>query len=59
MVDTCSWIASVFEGEWYTDLILQPVDTKHPVVKNAAYDGCLEGHTAVAVRQFIIMHSGV
>lgn len=40
--DTYSWIPSTFEGQGYGDLFLQPGGTGHPLVKKAAYDGCLE-----------------
>ena len=39
--DTYSWIPNTFEGQGYGDLFLQPGGTGNPLVKKAAYDGCL------------------
>ena len=43
--DTYSWIPSTFQGQGYGDLFLQPGGTGHPLVKKAAYDGCLQALT--------------
>lgn len=43
--DTYSWIPSTFEGQGYGDLFLQPGGSGRPLVKKAAYDGCLEALT--------------
>ena len=43
--DTYSWIPGTFEGQGYADLFLQPGGTGHPLVKKAAYDGCLRALT--------------
>ncbi|RMX96264.1 hypothetical protein D0868_11277 [Hortaea werneckii] len=41
-VDTYSWIPGTFTGQGYGDLFLQPDGADTPLVKKAAYDGCLE-----------------
>ena len=43
--DTYSWIPTTFAGQGYGDLFLQPGGPDHPLVKKAAYDGCLEALT--------------
>lgn len=40
--DTYSWIPSSFAGQGYGDLFLQPGGADTPLVRKAAYDGCLE-----------------
>jgi len=47
-VDTYSWIPGVFEGQGYADLFFQPDGANTPLVKKAAYDGCLEALTGAA-----------
>lgn len=47
-VDTYSWVPSTFAGQGYADLFLQPGGFNHPLVKKAAYDGCLEALTGAA-----------
>ncbi|KAI7189094.1 glycoside hydrolase family 10 protein [Hortaea werneckii] len=41
-VDTYSWIPGTFPGQGYGDLFLQPDGADTPLLKKAAYDGCLE-----------------
>lgn len=40
--DTYSWVPGTFAGQGYADLFLQPGGANTPLVKKAAYDGCLE-----------------
>lgn len=40
--DTYSWIPGTFPGQGYGDLFLQPGGANTPLVKKAAYDGCLQ-----------------
>lgn len=47
-LDTYSWIPSTFAGQGYGDLFLQPDGPDTPLVKKAAYDGCLEALTDAA-----------
>lgn len=44
-VDTYSWVPSTFAGQGYADLFLQPKGADTPLVKKAAYDGCLQALT--------------
>lgn len=46
--DTYSWVPGTFQGQGYADLFLQPRGANHPLVKKAAYDGCLEALTGAA-----------
>ncbi|KAJ4396708.1 hypothetical protein N0V93_000929 [Gnomoniopsis smithogilvyi] len=46
--DTYSWIPSTFAGQGYADLFFQPDGANTPLVKKAAYDGCLEALTGAA-----------
>lgn len=46
--DTYSWIPGTFPGQGYGDLFLQPGGANTPLVKKAAYDGCLEALTGAA-----------
>ncbi|OTA37046.1 hypothetical protein BTJ68_03149 [Hortaea werneckii EXF-2000] len=41
-VDTYSWIPGTFPAQGYGDLFLQPDGADTPLLKKAAYDGCLE-----------------
>lgn len=43
--DTYSWVPSTFPGQGYADLFLQPNGADTPLVKKAAYDGCLQALT--------------
>lgn len=47
-LDTYSWIPSTFAGQGYADLFFQPDGANTPLVKKAAYDGCLEALTGAA-----------
>ncbi|KXL48666.1 glycoside hydrolase family 10 protein [Acidomyces richmondensis BFW] len=40
--DTYSWVPSTFAGQGYADLFFQPDGPNTPLVKKAAYDGCLQ-----------------
>lgn len=40
--DTYSWVPSTFAGQGYADLFFQPKGAGTPLVKKAAYDGCLQ-----------------
>lgn len=44
-VDTYSWVPGTFPGTGYADLFFQPKGQNTPLVKKAAYDGCLEALT--------------
>ncbi|KAF2160748.1 glycoside hydrolase family 10 protein [Zasmidium cellare ATCC 36951] len=44
-VDTYSWVPSTFAGQGYADLFFQPQGAGTPLVKKAAYDGCLRALT--------------
>ncbi|KAG9523534.1 glycoside hydrolase, partial [Aureobasidium melanogenum] len=41
--DTYSWIPSTFPGQGYGDLFFQPGGYNTPLVRKAAYDGCIQG----------------
>lgn len=43
--DTYSWVPGTFPGMGYADLFLQPGGPDTPLVKKAAYDGCLQALT--------------
>jgi len=45
--DTYSWIPSTFAGQGYGDLFFQPGGADTPLVRKAAYDGCIDGLTGV------------
>lgn len=47
-LDTYSWVPGTFAGYGYADLFLQPGGANTPLVKKAAYDGCLEALQGVA-----------
>lgn len=40
--DTYSWIPSTFPGQGYGDLFFQPGGYNTPLVRKAAYDGCIQ-----------------
>lgn len=46
--DTYSWVPGTFAGQGYADLFLQPGGADTPLVKKAAYDGCLQALTGAA-----------
>jgi len=40
--DAYSWIPSTFPGQGYGDLFFQPGGYNTPLVRKAAYDGCIQ-----------------
>ncbi|KEQ86547.1 glycoside hydrolase [Aureobasidium pullulans EXF-150] len=44
--DAYSWIPSTFPGQGYGDLFFQPGGYGTPLVRKAAYDGCIQGLTS-------------
>lgn len=43
--DSYSWIPSTFPGQGYGDLFFQPGGYNTPLVRKAAYDGCIQVNT--------------